>query len=235
MKRKALLLIFTAALAFAPRAHADQLLFGFTGFDYQDPNTNPGTYLDLSEGYRVLGFITSAGPLLDPYVDLSVYEFTLEMKNLSVVSRTSFGPLLAVNFANGGSASYYRDPISGGSSNATYGINPPNATAPSSFNDGSLRLTGSIDNFVLTYNFGTNQGNFSGDMTITGGPDQVYIPPDVYAGWILGGLSGNGLSGPPNTTVPTGYDHQVSGECRHPDPTTTTSQHTWGAVKALYR
>jgi len=233
MKRKALLLIFTAVLAFAARANADQLLFGFTGFDYQDPNFS-GTYLDLGEGYNVLGFITSVGPLLDPYVDLTVDENTLQVHNLTVIARFFASPNLTVQFANGGRATYYRDPKVGGASHADYGVNPPNATAPSTFIDGSMRLTGSVDNFVLTYNFTTNQGNFAGNMTIDGGPDQIYIPPDAYAGWILGGLAGNGLSGPPNVPVPQGYDHQVSGECRHPDVTPTTSS-TWGALKALYR
>jgi len=233
MKRKALLLIFTAALAFASRAHADQLLFGFTGFDYQDPNPS-STYLDLGEGYNVLGFVTSVGPLLDPYFDSSVNEYTIQIHNLSVNARFFTFPNLTVTFTNGGRASYFADPHSGGTP-ANYGINPPNATAPSTFIDGSMRITGSVDNFVLTYNFTTNQGNFAGNMTVDGGADAIYVPADVRSGWILGGLAGNGLSGPPNVPVPTGYDHQVSGECRHPDATTTTSHATWGAVKALYR
>ncbi|HTO90341.1 MAG TPA: hypothetical protein VMJ70_04355 [Candidatus Sulfotelmatobacter sp.] len=232
MKRKALLLIFTACLAFATRAGADQLLFGFTGFDYQDPNLD-GTYLDVGEGYNVIGFVTGVGLLLDPYFDDTVNQYTIQIHNLTVTSRTSLGSLLAVNFANGGRASYFADPLLGGT-NATYGINPPNATAPSTFIDGSMRITGSVDNFVLTYNFSTNQGSFSGNMTVDGGPDADYVPAEVRSGWVLGGLSGNGLSGPPNATVPTGYDHQVSGECRHPDVTSATHA-TWGAVKALYR
>ena len=232
MKRKALLLIFAACLAFATRAGADQLLFGFTGFDYQDPNLD-GTYLDLGEGYNVLGFVTGVGPLLDPYFDTSVNEYTLQIHNLSVVARFFTAPNLTVQFSNGGRASYYADPLLGGT-HGTYGVNPPNATAPSTFIDGSLRLTGSVDNMILTYNFSTNQGNFAGNMTVDGGADAIYIPADQRPGWVLGGLAGNGLSGPPNVPVPTGYDHQVSGECRHPDATSST-QATWGAIMALYR
>jgi len=228
MKRKALLLVFTAVMAFATAARADVFLLGFTGFDYQDPNTNPGVFYDLGEGYNAIGFVTSVGPLLDPYVDTSVNEYTIQIHNLSVISRTAFGSLLVVNFSNGGRGSYFADPLSGGTP-GTYGINPPNATAPSTFIDGSMRLTGNIDSFVLSYNFGTNQGNFSGQMTQDGGPDLIYIPPSQRAGWVLGGLAGR-----PNGTVPTGYDDQVSGECRIPDATPTT-QHSWGAVKALYR
>ena len=40
MKRKALLLLLTAIVAFAvpARAQTYETLFAFTGFDYQDPN-----------------------------------------------------------------------------------------------------------------------------------------------------------------------------------------------------
>jgi len=228
MKRKALLLVFTAVMAFATAARADEFLLGFTGFDYQDPNTNPAVFYDLGEGYNLVGFVTSVGPLLDPYVDTSVNEYTIQIHNLTAISRTAFGSLLVVNFSNGGRGSYFADPLSGGTP-GTYGVNPPNATSPSTFIDGSMRLTGNIDNFVLTFNFGTNQGNFSGNMTQDGGPDLIYVPPSQRSGWVLGGLAGR-----PNGTIPNGYDDQVSGECRIPDATPTTHA-SWGAVKSLYR
>lgn len=230
MKRKALLLLFAATLALAvPARAADILLFGFTGYDYEDPDTQPGTYLAVGEGYKVVGFATSFGPLLDPWVDPSTYEYTYHAYDLTVSSRSFFGGFLSVNFANNGRGRYYRDPLLGGTP-GTYGTNPPNATAPATFIDGSMRIGGRIDNFALFYNFNTNTGNFSGNMTLDEGPDLIYVPASQYAGWVLGGLSD-----PPGTTLPpTGYDHQVSGECRIPDAT-PTSHATWGAVKALYR
>lgn len=227
MKRKALLLVFTAVMALAPAARANEFLLGFTGFDYQFPNTNPGVYYDLGEGYNLVGFVTSVGPLLDPYVDTSVNEYTFNINNLFAVSRTAFGSFLVVNFSNNGRGTYYADPLSGGTP-GTYGVNPPNATSPSTFTDGSMRLTGDIDNFVLTYDFSTNQGNFSGNMTQDGGPDLIYIPPGQRSGWTLGGLAGR-----PNGTIPTGYDNQVSGECQIVE--TPTTHKSWGAVKSLYR
>lgn len=228
MKPAALLLLL-ASLAFASSAAADQLLFSFTGFDYEDPNFS-GNYLDLGEGYKVVGFMTSAGPLLSPYVDFSTNEYTFFLRNLSVNGRFFTSPNLTVTFLNGGRASYYSDNFpSGGGTAATYGTNPPNATAPSTFIDGTERITGSVDNFVLVYNFSTNQGSFGGNMTIDGGADLAYVPPSQRAGWTLGGLLGQ-----PNPTIPTGYNHQVDGECRIPDPTAAKSS-TWGAIKALYR
>src|SRR5262245_24879018 len=227
MKRAALLLLF--ALACASPALGDELLFSFTGFDYQDPNLS-GTYLDLGEGYRVVGFVTSVGPLLTPYVDFSAYEYTTYLRDLSVVARFFAFPNLTVQFANNARGSYYRDafPVDGGTA-ATYGTNPPNATAPSTFIDGTERITGDVDNCVLVYNFSTNQGSFAGNMTIDGGADLIYVPPAQRAGWTLGGLLGL-----PNPSIPTGYDHQVDGECKIPS-TPPAAHVTWGAIKSLYR
>lgn len=232
MKRKALLLIcaLVSSLALAAPAFAsdpDILLIGFTGFDYQDPNPS-GTYLDVGEGYKVVGFLTSAGPLIAPWIDTSTYEYTFHTYDLTVTSRFFSAPFLTVVFGNNGRGRYYADDYSaGGFTAATYGTNPPNATSPSTFIDGSMRLGGDIDNFVLVYNYGTNSGNFSGDMTLDEGPDLIYIPSGQRGGWTLAGLA-------TNPTVPAGYDHQVDGECRIPGKSPATHK-TWGAVKALYR
>ena len=233
MKRIALLLLSAALLAYAGPAFAegaeDELLFSYTGFDYEDPDLS-GTYLDLLEGYRVVGFVTSVGPLLTGWVDFTQYEYTVYIRDLTVNGRFFTFPNLTVTFFNNGRGSYYEDefPINGGTA-ATYGTNPPNATAPSTFIDGAEQITGDVDNFVLVYNFSTNQGSFAGNMTLDGGADLIYVPPAQRAGWVLGGLLG-----PPNATIPTGYDHQVDGECRIPGKTPATHK-SWGSIKALYR
>jgi hypothetical protein len=228
MKRKVLLLLLTAVVAFATPAFAQtyELLFAFTGFDYQDPNFS-GTYLDLGEGYKLVGFVTQFGPLLTPWTDPSTYEYTNHIFNLTVNARFFTSPNLTVTFADSGRTRYYRDLLVGGVSAATYGTNPPNATSPSTFIDGSMRLGGRIGSFVLTYNFSTNQGNFAGNMDLDEGPDIIYIPAGQRSGWTLGGLAGV-----PNNTVPNGYDHQVTGQCQILSVPTT--HRTWGALKALY-
>jgi hypothetical protein len=232
MKRKALLLLLSSILLYAVPAFAntdDQLLIGFTGFDYQNPNPS-STYLDIGEGYKVVGFVTSAGPIISTWIDFTSYEYTIYVRDLTVNGNFFTFPNLTVTFADNGRGSYYRDDFDyNGGTAATYGINPPNATAPSTFIDGSERITGDIDGMVLVYNYNTGQGNFAGNMTLDGGPDLIYIPPSQHAGWILGGLLGA-----PNPSIPTGYDHQVDGECRIPGKT-PAAHTTWGAVKALYR
>jgi len=234
MKRKALLLLFTAVVALAMPAHATtyELLFSFTGFDYQDPNTVPGPnpdpgYLAPGEGYKLVGFVTQFGPLLTPYVDPTTYEYTNHLFDLTVTAHIFFAGFLEADFANNGRGRYYRDPLSGGTP-GTYGTFPPNASSPSTFIDGSMRLGGRIDNFKLTYDFNLSQGNFNGDMTLDEGPDLIYIPSGQRSGWTLAGLAGR-----PNNTIPDGYDNQVTGECKI--LSTPVTHKTWGAMKALYR
>lgn len=236
MKRRAWLLLFAVSLVCAAPQHAaaDVTLISFSGFDYEDANLN-GTYLDIGEGYKALGDVTSVDPvLLGPYVDFGTKEYTFHMFNLTVISRTAVGPFLSVSFANGGRGRYYEDDLSPVGTHRTYGVNPPNATAPSTFIDGPgpppnpVKLGGSIDGFTLAYNFNTNTGNFSGDMTLDEGSALIYIPPGQRSGWTLGGLAG-----PPNDTIAPGYTHQINGECRY--PTTPASRSTWGMIKSLYR
>jgi hypothetical protein len=224
--------------ALAVPAKSDVFLLGFTGFDYEDPDSSDLTatganYLNVGDGYKMVGFVTSIGPLLAPHWDTSLNEYTVHLFDLTVTQHVWDAPnqFLDVQFANNGRGRYYEDPLSGGT-HGVYGTNPPNATSPSTFIDGTMMLGGDIDQFALFYDYLSEQGGFSGTMTQDEGPSLIYIPAGQRGGWILGGLlrPGAGEGGP----VPTGYDNQVVGECRIPDATPTTHK-TWGALKSLYR
>jgi hypothetical protein len=240
MKRTALLLLFAALLVVPATAFAaDEFLLGFTGFDYETdnvggPDPTPGVYLQIGDNYEVVGFVTSFGPLLDPWTDFALEEYTIHMTGLEVQTRNFFAGFLACTFKPNGRVRYYSDLIALlGGTPGVYGTNPRNATAPSTFTDGdgtgTLQLGGAINNFIFTYDFNTNLGNWEGDVCLDEGFYLTYIDPSQYCGWILGAPIG-----PPNPTIPTGYDNQIQGECRIPDITPTTHS-SWGAVKALYR
>lgn len=236
MKRTVLLFILTAALALAAPASADVFLLGFTGFDYDSALATSTHYLDVGDQYHSLGVVTSVNTGLLPYVDMSVNQYTYYMNNLYVASVPYWDlDILFVDFSNlSGRTRYYEDPI--GNTPGVYGTNPANGTAPSTFVDGVIALGGKTYNFSLSYTFSSGQGDFGGYMDLDEGTQLSggYIPTSQLNGWILGGLSGNGLSGPPNPSVPAGYDHQVEGSCRRPSVTPATHK-TWGAIKALYR
>jgi hypothetical protein len=226
MKRGFLLLLFTALLSGPLPAQADEFLLGFVGFDYEDPDPSPGTYLAIGDGYKAVGFVTSFGGDLTPYVDTVNNEYTFYLFGLTVATRDFDGVNLLVTFNDNGRMRYYEDSKTSGT-NAQYGVNPPNATAPSTFIDGTLALGGDVDQFILFYDFDANQGGYSGHMEQDEGADLIWVDP--IGGWTLAGLLGR-----PNPTIPNGYDNQISGECRIQE-VVPTSHKTWGAIKATYR
>jgi hypothetical protein len=214
---------------------ADLFLLGFTGFDYEDPDANDpdvdgSTYLEVGDGYKAVGFITSFGATLQPHVDQSNNQYTFHIFDLTVVQHDWDAPnqFVSVLFQDNGRIRYFEDPNSGGTP-GVYGTNPPNGTVPSSFVDGTLILGGDLDGFALFYDYLGAQGGFSGQMTLDEGTLLTYINPSQRNGWLIGGLAGR-----PNDTVPSGYDNQISGEARIPEVTPTQTR-SWGAVKALYR
>lgn len=232
MKRPALIVVYAALLANACPVFAtgnpDEILLSFTGFDFESPDPGAG-YLDVGDGYRVVGLVTAAGPLLAPYIDSSAYEYTIYLRDLTVSARSFTFPSLTVTFADNGRIGYFQDEFPGGGGTAaTFGTNPPNATAPSTFIDGSERVSGDVDGLVLVYDVSAGQGSLAGDMTLDAGPDLIYLPPGQRAGWTFS------LFGQTNPGIPAGYDNQTDGSCLIPGKT-PAAHRTWGALKALYR
>lgn len=236
MRRIATLLML-ALLLTAPAARAaDVFLLGFSGFDFEspdqsDPDPTPVTYLQIGDGYRALGDITNFGPLLQPVVNTVTNEYTYHLFGLTVLSHDFGGTLLVVKFANDGQGRmrHYENQKAPSGTHRDFGTNPPNATAPSTFVDGVLMLGGLVFDAQLTYNYAApGQGNFNAKVTYDEG-SQLSALGGQTSGWIL-----SGAAGPPNETIPAGYDHQLNGEVRL-DTTVPATHRTWGAIKAIYR
>jgi hypothetical protein len=238
--KKVSLLLFTAFLALAAPAFADEVLLDFYGYDYENvPDPTPGTYLAIGDDYVAVGFISSFHPVyLLPYINETINEYTLWQHGLVVDYYDFTAGTLTVTFAAGGRADYYEDP----SKDATnppnppncpsYGINPPNADAPGKFNNGTLAVGGSLANAYLYYDFPNNGGGFSAEMTIDSGSYQSYVPTGSLAGWFMTGL----LIPPPSggaCPAPTGYEHNITGSCRQ--TVVPTTHKSWGSIKSLYR
>jgi FtsP/CotA-like multicopper oxidase with cupredoxin domain len=108
-------------------------------------------------------------------------------------------------------------------------INPPNASVPALFQDGTVILSGTLANFhtEITQQ-GTNApvGSFTSDYTFTGG-----TLGGLFAGTGTGYLSG--LWCVSGCQIQAGYS-------AHPDgkfdmPPTPAQASTWGTIKTLYR
>ena len=225
MRNYFVLMALAAALTLPARAFADQFLADFRGFDYEDPNNAPG-FGNIGDGYNSLGDITQVNTALLT-ADFTNNQYTYQFKDLSAIASEAAPPYLFLFYSNG-RFRIWEDPISTGT-NRDYGVNPPNATAPSTFTDGTLILGGVVSNFILTLDLSNNNGSFNGDITFDEGSQQGSIPAASLNGWTFAGLTSGGGSG-----TPEGYAHQVDGEIRVPGPVPARST-SWGKVKDLFR
>jgi len=126
--KKATILAVLLSVAVAGSAFGqDQQILHLSGNAWEDggfPPSNPG------EVYFIVGLLTD---ISQPLVwDPDDYAYTFYVRDLMSTGEVVFGDLHLVNYA-GGLFTIYVDNLP---SNHDYGINPPNATVPSTFTDG---------------------------------------------------------------------------------------------------
>jgi hypothetical protein len=218
-------LVLFALLAVSPLpARAQSLLFDYVGFDYENPDLNPSTFGETGSGYVSIGLVPV---LFAPLTfDTSENEYTYVLTGPVATGSAVFGDYVIIDYS-GGTLALYEDDASSGTP-ADYGVNPPNATAPSTFSDGTLILLGTLEPFQFIFNTVTNTGSFEAVYNAVGGSQLGNIPADDRDGWTFAGTTGN------STQTPEGYEHQVDGQVllNKPTPARVAS---WGAIKARYR
>lgn len=226
MKRIATLLAVALALTAASTSGAEEalLLFDYVGFDYESPDPNASMFGEVGSGYNGVGSVPNIFFPLVP--DEATKQYTYVFSGLASTARAVYGDFVVVDYA-GGVLSVYEDDLAGGT-DPLYGVNPPNATAPGNFADGTLFLEGTLSNFQIVFNTSNGSGSFNSDFIATGGSQLGSIPPSDRDGWTFSGITGNA------TNIPLGYVHQVDGQVFLTKPTLTLPS-TWGGVKALYR
>jgi hypothetical protein len=217
--KKATTFALSLVMAFAGTALADQQILHLSGNAWEDdglggtfPPSNPG------DVFNVVGILNDIeAPLV---WDTANYSYTLWMRDLVSLGESVFGTIHVADYS-GGLFTVYVDWLP---SNAVYGINPPNATAPSTFNDGiSTYLDGYFTDFTVTFNTTTASGSFVGTLNFTGG--DVYPLLTATEGWTFGA----NIAG----TSPTGYDLQMNGDVYL--QVVAVEPQSWGSVKNLYR
>lgn len=190
-------------------------------------NSPPGAQL------FIVGTVSAFGPPLaflnasDPSKDYTFYIYGL----------TSFGttPTVIPTLGTAYLATY--DPgvielYEGTPRDAVFDPGPPNANVPSTFTNGTLLLSGTMNNlYTQTNDFSQfSSGNAEGNITWTGGTLFPLVSP---GGHPCPSLFTGGLSWHPGVLIP-GYlfrhDGKIDLDC--PTPARTS---TWGRVKALYR
>jgi hypothetical protein len=217
--KKVTVLALSLVVALAGSAMADSQILHLSGHAWEDDG--PGGSFppsNVGDGLNIVGILNDIdAPLV---WDTANYSYTLHVRNLTSLGGAVFGTTHVVSYS-GGLFTIYVDWLP---SNHQYGINPPNGTSPSTFNDGiSTYLDGFFTDFTLTFNTGTQSGSFSGTLNFTGG--DVYNLLTATNGWTFG-ANVAGVS-------PTGYDLQMNGDVYL--EIVSVENQSWGGIKNLYR
>src|SRR5262249_45610104 len=180
-----------------------------------------------------VGTVSTFGPPLTfltaniPAFEYSTYVYGL----ISTGTITSGGPGLFFYSTNysGGFIEIREDT----SPDATFAPFPPNAAVPSTFQDGTVILSGSFTSFLTqTDNFSAHgAGNAEGDITWTGGTLLSYTNDPT--GKACPGLFTGGMVSDPSVVTP-GYIWRHDGKIDFNCPTAAKVS-TWGNVKGTYR
>lgn len=158
-------------------------------------------------------------------------EYTFVIDGLSSTGTTSVGPpatTIYTTFYTNGTFNLYQDP----SPDRVFAPNPPNASVPSTFQDGGLILTGHFTGLtVTTNNFTTFQvGNIEGNIVWDSGALLAYFNGEGCPGLFVGGMTWRTT---PGVGIP-GYMFRHDGKIDLQCPT-PAEKSTWGRLKSLYR
>lgn len=219
-----LALLATLVLGLAPApVRAQTLIFDYVGFDYESPDFAPG-FGEVGSGYVGLGLVPNIfAPLVS---DTSSNQYTYVISGLQSSSVQTFGSFQLITYTSG-TISIYEDSKTSGTP-AVFAANPPNATAPGSFTDGTLYLSGTLTGFQFVLNTVNGSGSYEAACVFNGGSNLSDIPPSDRNGWTFAGSTGNA------NNIPPGYAHQIDGQNFITIPTSAASG-SWGALKRRYR
>ena len=217
-----LLLATALAVVTAGSAQAQNALIDYQGYAWETggfPPSNPGDVLSI------VGVVDDLDSRFG--INLLVEEVTLSVANLASTGQVDIGGGVLSIAYNNGSIDLYRDP----SQDHDYGINPPNATAPSTFTNGSLFLGGTFTSFFLFFDPGTGSGAYEGNVVFTSGSGLATLNQLNANGYTFGGVLNTNASG---GNVPQGYDLQVDGTIEV-EVQVGVEDKAWGSIKDMYR
>ena len=191
--------------------------------DYVGYGFETGGFLPSDPGDELV--FTAVSTWVDPVTgaDLGNVEVTIYVYGLISDGQSVDGSGNTITTYTGGKLEMYLDP----SQNADWGINPPNATSPTTFSDGNLLFEGDFLDFVVAIQ-PDGSGVYEGNL-------------DGVAGIILQNLCsscgytwGGAWTADAGAQIPEGYDLQIDGKF---DVLESVSQDesSWGSLKADYQ
>lgn len=155
-------------------------------------------------------------------VDLGTEELTFHVSGLISNGPMDFMGSTMTNYT-GGILEIYQDPLM----NAAWGVNPPNATSPGSFQEGSLFFAGAFTAFTMFFDPSGSFGSFEGTLDGVAGSIIDGVCSDCVYTWGGAFQTGSGAQ------VPEGYWIQVDGVFEI-DAAVSSEAASWGSVKALF-
>jgi hypothetical protein len=186
------------------------------GYSYFTPPENVGTVT------TIVGTLEPPVGFTYPFtVNFSAYEYTFYLQTTIVGIDPS--PFSIDYYYSDAEIVIYEDPAK----DANYGINPPNATSPSTFRSGTIALRGTLSNIARSDDpFGFFDPTLIADCEFTDGTkyNELVQGPN----WLMHG--GIVLNDP---STPSGYRNAWVMKIFFEGPVSTKTS-TWGGIKALY-
>src|SRR5262245_12959873 len=211
-----------AVLVGASGASAQNALIDYQGYAWETGDFPPSNAGDVLSFVGVVDAIDSRFG-----VNFATEEVTLYVTSLTSTGQVDMGGGVLSIAYTGGNIQLWRDP----SQDHNYGVNPPNATAPLSFINGSLFLGGTLSNFFMFYDPSTGSGAYEADANFIAGTGLATLNQIQANGYTFGGtLDASGSGG----NLPAGYDLQVDGVIEV-EVIVGVEQQSWSQIKGLYR
>jgi len=236
-------LMVLAATVLAPTASAQcvtgtgtNILFKWdaNGFAYE-PGYNQATFNSTAGNQvtvvGVLSLWCAPFAALDPNDPLKEYTVVLTGTSNGTTT-TPFGTsgTAYTTIYTGGTFAVYEGTPRNAPAATAMPINPPNATVPANYLDGTVVLSGSVDSLVTSItrsSFGTVNGSFRGRYTVLGGSGSTQLCQAKGGIGLMNGLWA--VSG-----LPTGYIAHPNGKFDAPSCPVPAQTSTWGKIKTLY-
>ncbi len=190
-----------------------------------EPNFVAPYTSSASNELKVVGKITLSfqAPLagLNPAVGNAGGQYTFVFDQLISQGTVDEGDTRRTNYT-GGRWRVFQD----AATPAVLGTNPPNASSPSTYQDGGVILSGTFNNFYTRSNELNPGGNYNADILVTGGSAFGLMQTDnALCGYLIGVWN--------QTGAPTGYIRTCDGKMDFfgcPVPVAPT---TWSRIKGL--
>lgn len=222
MTRKLPALTALAVCLAVGAAGAENAIIDFQGYAWETGGFPPS---DMDDVLSIVGVVDSLDPRFN--INLALTEVTLYATDLVSQGQVDVGGgVLAVSYS-GGTIELYDDPTR----DHDYGIDPPSATAPPTFVNGTLFLGGTLDQFSLFLDTTSGSGAYEAWCHFNAGTGLATLNQIDADGYTFGGVLTSTAVG---QNIPQGYDLQVDGLIEV-FVRVSVEPKTWGSVKEMYR